>query len=84
MFIYCEDKESDSYNAALKRNNLKNTHTDLTDESLISQRQQMKGLWAFLDLSLISTLFGFIAIILGLALCMLNYQDPDKRYRHWA
>lgn len=84
MFIYCKDKESDSYNSGLKRNNLENTHTDLTDESLLSQRQQMKGLWAFLDLSLISTVFGLLAIVIGLVICTLNYQDPDKRYRHWA
>ena len=84
MFIYCKDKESGAYNTGLKRNNLENTHTDLTEESLLSQRQQMKGLWAFLDLSLISTLFGLLAIVIGLVLCILNYQDPDKRYRHWA
>lgn len=41
-------------------------------------------MWLLLDLNFCSRVYGGISIILGLILCVLNYQSPDKKYRKQA
>ena len=49
-----------------------------------TQHKQMNGMWVFLDLYFITILFGISSIIIGIILCTLNYQSPDKKYRQTA
>lgn len=49
-----------------------------------TQHKQMNGQLVFMDLRFVSLLFGISSIVIGIVLCTLNYQSPDKRYRQTA